>query len=772
MKQLDKEQKDLVSILFIITFSVFLLIALTIFIYHPSHSNYLKYQHKWFFAILKGLKLPVIFIYNHLFAVIACFIPFSFCFKLFLGNKFYYTYNENLYPFRYLFLSTAFFIPLSIIYIYTTVLNTTETHFSFAVVAICSLALGYTFFAYFLRLQFSTTNQFNIDLHDRIIMSKKVFNNDYSLTLQIEPNHYVNIINPFRGIMIVGGPGSGKSFGIIEPIIDQVIHKNFTALIYDFKFPSLAAYAYAAHTNATTEKKTNTKFHVIYFRDPRYSNRCNPLDPKLLTEYATANQAASTILLNVNRTWAQKQGEFFSDSAIIILTAIIWYLRCKSLELNKNLCSLGHVIEFASFPDYAKTIEILTEHPEVKNTIVALQSAKQTGSMEQLGGQLGSLQIALSKLNDKKMIYVMSGNDFTLDINQFGNEQVVILGNDNEFKDTYAPALSLYAAITTRLINQQKRQPCALIVDEFPTMYIQNYEQLPATARSNKVSCIIAMQDFAQLRDAYGQSKEKTIVATHGNIFVGSTPEKNTAQFAAELIGKDIIQKKSYAKNEQNNYNISEQTDLIIYPHEIQQLNQGEFVGMVSDLDSSQISNNIPNNKKTKKVFAGKLKTIKPKHYYIDSSMGEFKNKIPKSIYFNTPEFNRLSEEEQIQYIDKITTDNITLIRNDTKNLIQTEFWFSMLWRFINSSNNKQLLQFIYTSYQIGDESTNSEKMNAMQSYIDLAIEEEEQIKTDPSRANELSKAVQISLQIAIDTLRYDANTFLIIENDDQINDY
>jgi hypothetical protein len=601
---------------------------------------------------------------------------------------------------------------------------------------------------------FDTSNLRSQPIFKRFPMNKKYFSNDFSIHWKIHPHFQLNLLNPFRGIGIIGGPGAGKSYTVVEEIIDQLIHKNFTGLIYDFKFPTLSSYAYASWVDAHQNKLNQSKFHVIYFRDVRYSHRCNPLHPTMLTEYAMAGEAATTILLNINRTWAQKQGEFFSDSAIIILTAIIWYLRCKSIELKKDICSLPHVIEFASHADYNKIIDILTEHPEVKNTIVALQSAKRTDAMEQLGGQLGSLQIAMSKLNDKKMLWVMSGNDFTLDINRAGNEQIVILGNDDQFKKIYAPALSLYASMCTGLINQKKRKPCALIIDEFPTIFINNFEQLPATARSNKVACIIAMQDLAQLRDGYGKDKADIIVSTVGNIFIGETSEKNTAQFASELIGKDIITRKSYSNDERSNVNLTEQYDLLIHTHEVQKLNVGEFVGKISEVPEND-TNSLFNgsNNETQKIFAGKLLVNKPNHYYCDETKSEFKYKMPKRKPFHN--LCAKDESEELAQVDKILTDNIERIRNEINDLILEEFYLNQFKNYLQFTDNvdlKRAYSYYLESNDISLDS-NSALLKFISKYIQIAIEEENLIYADPARKKQRASATHHAFNKAIQDL-------------------
>ena len=599
---------------------------------------------------------------------------------------------------------------------------------------------------------FDTTNIKSQPIFKRFPMNKKYFENLYSISWKINPNYYVNLLNPFRGVAIIGGPGAGKSYTIIEEMIDQLIHKNFTGLTYDFKFPTLSAYAYASWVDAHQNNKNQSKFHVIYFRDVRYSHRCNPLHPAMLTEYAMAGEAATTILLNINRTWAQKQGEFFSDSAIIILTAIIWYLRCKSIELKKDLCSLPHVIEFASHADYNKIIDILTDHPEVKNTIVALQSAKRTDAMEQLGGQLGSLQIAMSKLNDKKMLWVMSGNDFTLDINRPGNEQILILGNDDQFKKIYAPALSLYASMCTGLINQKKRKPCALIIDEFPTIFINNFEQLPATARSNKVACIIAMQDLAQLRDGYGKDKSEIIVSTMGNLFIGETSEKNTAQFASDLIGKGIVTRKSYSNDERSSVNLSEQYDLLIHPHEVQKLNVGEFIGKISEVPENDTNSLFSgSNNETQKIFAGKLQVEKPAHYYTDKTKSEFKYKIPKRKPFHN--LQAIDEADELQQVDKVLTANIEKIRKEINDLILQEYYLNQFCNFLLFTDNDSIKK-AYADY-LDDNAGNAQnpKLTFIQGYIQIAIEEENLIYADPARKKQRAAATHHAFNKAVQEL-------------------
>jgi hypothetical protein len=520
----------------------------------------------------------------------------------------------------------------------------------------------------------------------RIRQNISLFTTDWSIHWKTAIG-WVNLLNPFRGIMIVGGPGAGKSYTLIEPIIDQVIHKGFSALIYDFKFPTLSLYAYNAYRHALEEGQTTCDFYSIYFKDVRYSNRCNPLHPSILTEYAFANEASKTILYNINLNWAQKSGEFFSDSAVSILTGVIWFLRCKAIETGRNICTLPHVIEFCSYEDFDRTIEVMLDNPEVTAVISALRSAQRTGAGEQLGGQLASLQIAMSKLNDKKMAWVTSGDDFTLDINARPDPEkgvrprIVVLGNDDMLKKSYAPALSLFASTCAGLINQKGRIPCAFIIDECPTLFIQNIENLPNTGRSNRIATCICMQDFSQLALNYGDKAAKVLRAGFGNIFIGEVSDEDTAKYASNLIGKDIVARQSISDNDQSSsVSFNEQIDLLIHPHEIMRLNTGEFVGKVTDIPPKKKWSVFRSKRAEAKIFAASFQVEKPAVYYQDERKEEFRYQMPLA-----PHFAHLANGSE-EAIDKILRENLETIRLEIKELINQEYWTIKIRKYMSNS--------------------------------------------------------------------------------------
>lgn len=143
-------------------------------------------------------------------------------------------------------------------------------------------------------------------------------------------NGWINIINPFRGTIVLGTPGSGKSFGIIDPFIRQHSRKGFAMMVYDYKFPTLAKtlyYQYRKNFHYGHLPK-NCSFRIINFTDVEYSSRVNPIQRRYIPDLAAASETAATLLASLNKGGGEKKGgseAFFTNSAENFLAAIIYY---------------------------------------------------------------------------------------------------------------------------------------------------------------------------------------------------------------------------------------------------------------------------------------------------------------------------------------------------------------------------------------------------------------------------------------------------------------
>lgn len=403
-------------------------------------------------------------------------------------------------------------------------------------------------------------------------------------------NSWINFINPFRGLLVAGTPGAGKSYFVIRHIIDQHIKKGFSMFIYDFKFDDLTRIAYNKLLQYRNNYAVKPTFWVIDF-DTIY-HRCNPLDPISMEDITDATEASRTIMLGLNRTWITKIGDFFVESPINFLTAILWFLRKYE---NGKYCTLPHAIELMQV-DYDPLFAVLQTEEEIKVLINPFTSALQMKAKEQLEGQIASAKIGLARLSSPKMYYVLSGNDFTLDINNPKEPKIVAMGNNPQKIQTYGAVLSLYINRMIKLVNRKKQLKCSLIFDEFPTIYVggsTGIDGLLATARSNFVATTLAVQNYEQLKKDYGAEQADVITSIVGNIISGQVTG-NTAKKLSEIFGKIVQDRESLSINSSDtSISKSTQLDFAIPASKIATLSSGEFVGVVSDTPDCKIPQKI-----------------------------------------------------------------------------------------------------------------------------------------------------------------------------------
>ncbi len=415
---------------------------------------------------------------------------------------------------------------------------------------------------------------------------ERLLENEFSINLPAKyylkdklRNSWINIINPFRALLVLGTPGSGKSYFVIRHVITQHIRKGFTMFVYDFKFDDLSKIAYNTWLKYKHSYPVVPQFYVINFDDLSRTHRCNPLEPSAMTDITDAAESARTILLGLNPEWIKKQGDFFVESPINFLTAIIWYLRKYK---DGEFCTLPHVIELMQ-TDYDSLFTLLRTEKEIEVLINPFVNAYLNDVMEQLEGQIASAKIAMARLSSPQLYYVLSGNDFNLDINNPKEPKIVCMGNNPQKIQIYGAVLSLYVSRLVKQVNQKDKQKSSLIFDEFPTIYLNNMDSLIATARSNKVATCLGIQDFSQLRKDYGREQADVIMNITGNIISGQVTG-DTAKQLSERFGKIMQDRESVSVNSgDTSISHSKQLESAVPPSKIASLSSGEFVGMVAD---------------------------------------------------------------------------------------------------------------------------------------------------------------------------------------------
>ena len=506
--------------------------------------------------------------------------------------------------------------------------------------------------------------------NESFMQETKLMENEYSVNLPTRfyykkkwQRGWINVVNPFRATIVLGTPGSGKSFAVVNNYIKQQIEKGYSMYIYDFKFSDLSTIAYNHMMNHQNGYKVKPQFYVINFDDPRRSHRCNPIHPDFMSDISDAYESAYTIMLNLNKTWVQKQGDFFVESPIILFAAIIWYLR---IYKNGKYCTFPHAIELLN-RRYEDVFPILTSYPELENYLSPFMDAWQGGAMEQLAGQIASAKIPLSRMISPQLYWVMSASEFTLDINNPEEPKILCVGNNPGRQNIYGAALGLYNSRIVKLINKKGQLKSSVIIDELPTIYFKGLDNLIATARSNKVAVCLGFQDFSQLVRDYGDKEAKVVINTVGNIFSGQVVGE-TAKTLSERFGKVLQKRQSISINRQDvSTSINTQMDSLIPPSKISGLTQGMFVGSVSDNFTERIE---------QKIFHAEI--------VVDTD----KVKREESNYQPIPIINDFKDTNGNDCMKQAIQDNYNQIKEDVKLIVKDE-----LERIAGDESLKHLIQ-------------------------------------------------------------------------------
>ncbi|MDH6310659.1 DNA-binding transcriptional regulator YbjK [Dysgonomonas sp. PFB1-18] len=505
--------------------------------------------------------------------------------------------------------------------------------------------------------------------NESFMQETKLMVNDYSVNLPTkfwykkkQWKGWINVVNPFRAAIVLGTPGSGKSYAVVNQFIKQQIEKGYTGYIYDFKFPDLSTIAYNHLLNNREGYEKVPTFYVINFDDPSRSHRCNPINPSFMDDISDAYESAYTIMLNLNRTWVQKQGDFFVESPIILFAAIIWYLRIYE---DGKYCTFPHAIEFLN-KSYEDIFPILTSYPDLENYLSPFMDAWKSGAADQLQGQIASAKIPLSRMISPQLYWVMSGDEFTLDINNPDDPKMLVVGNNPDRQNIYGAALGLYNSRIVKLINKKGQLKSSVIIDELPTIYFKGLDNLIATARSNKVAVLLGFQDFSQLKRDYGDKEAAVVMNTVGNIFSGQVVG-DTAKTLSDRFGKVLQKRQSMTINRNDkSTSISTQMDSLIPPSKISNLTQGMFVGAVADNFDERIE---------QKIFHCEI--------VVDNERVSAETKVYKKI----PVITNFVDENGVDRMKEMIKENYDRIKAEAKQIVADE-----LERIRNDENLRHLL--------------------------------------------------------------------------------
>ena len=463
-------------------------------------------------------------------------------------------------------------------------------------------------------------------------------------------------INPFRGTMVIGTPGSGKSFGVINPAIRQMIDKGFCLCIYDFKFPDLAKIAYYHYLlKKNKDENYQHQFHVINLNEVEKSKRVNPFKQEYIQTLAEAQEMAESMVSSLQKGGSSSGGgseAFFTQSAINFLSSCIYFF--AKFE-NGKYSDLPHILSFMN-RSYQDIFDTLFSNEEIYSLLSPFKTAYDNRAFDQLEGQVGTLKIFLSRLATKESFWVFSGDEVQLKITDKENPSIIILASDPSTQDINSALYSSVLNRTLRLINSKNNLPGGIIADEFPTIYIHKIDNVVATARSNKIAVLLGLQEIPQLRQFYKKEVADTISAIVGNIISGSARDKNTLDWMEKMFGK--IKQKSYSQSisqQGTSTSINEKMDFMIPAGKIAALKTGEMVGMIAQGEE----NNTEEYKTS--AISGKI-NLDMKALKIEEE-----NYVPMPNYYSFIDKRGIDRKEEVLMTNfrKINKE-VELIVNDT----------------------------------------------------------------------------------------------------------
>ena len=481
-------------------------------------------------------------------------------------------------------------------------------------------------------------DRFNFENESFEQMEEKV-ENKYSVNIPMRYYYkgkfrkgWVNVINPFRGTWVVGTPGSGKTFSIIEPFIRQHSKKGFAMVVYDYKFPTLAQKLYYHYK--INQKAGNLpdgcKFNIINFVDVEYSRRVNPIQQKYIGNLAAASETAETLLESLQK--GKKEGgggsdQFFQTSAVNFLAACIYFfVNYKKVPYDKDgnaliaemttdpktfiqkptgrvfdhtgreveaaywlgkYSDMPHILSFLN-QDYKVIFEVLETDPEVAPLLGPFQTAMKNNAMEQLEGMIGTLRVYTSRLATKESYWIFhkDGDDFDLKVSDPKNPSYLLIANDPEMESIIGAlnALILNRLVTRVNTGQGKNVPVSIIVDELPTLYFHKIDRLIGTARSNKVSVALGFQELPQLESDYGKVGMQKVITTVGNVVSGSARAKETLEWLSnDIFGKVVQLKKGVTiDRDKTSINLNENMDSLVPASKISDMPTGWICGQAA----------------------------------------------------------------------------------------------------------------------------------------------------------------------------------------------
>lgn len=443
------------------------------------------------------------------------------------------------------------------------------------------------------------------DYGDTFEQCEKRIENELSVNIPIKYQYkgklrdaYINCVSPQRGCMILGTPGSGKTAAIYSAFMRQMIQKQYSMFVYDYKFPSLSDKILNELLDNYDCYTVKPKLYFVNFDDPLHSHRFNPIHPRYLTDPIDATEISEVILKNANRENAKGE-DFFSLSARCYVDLLIWFLK---IYQGGIYCTFPHLIELMG-QDYRDVFAVLSKFDELEVKRNTFADAIRDQALEQLQGQIASARVPLNRFASKTLYWTLSGDDFSLDINNPKEPKIICVGNNPRRQSVYGTTLAMLMSQLFKVINVPGKHHSAVLIDELPTIYLKGLDNLINTARENKIAVVIGAQDKSQLVRDYDQKESDVIFNTVGNVFAGAV-KGSTAEDLSKSFGKTEREMTSYQEGSSNDHiTYSFQQRDVLPASRIEALSQGSFCGYIADTWAQKVH---------PKTFCGEVQLAPP----------------------------------------------------------------------------------------------------------------------------------------------------------------
>lgn len=461
-------------------------------------------------------------------------------------------------------------------------------------------------------------------------------------------------LNPFRGTLVLGTPGSGKSYGVIAPAVRQMVSKGFCLCLYDFKYPDLSRVAYGAYRKKSAlDKQYRYGFHMVNLERVEHSKRLNPFNHRYIPTLATAQEISEAMVFALQRGGSSGGGsdQFFTQSAVNFLSACVYFF---SRHKEGRYSTLPHILSFLSL-SYEEIFSTLFSLEELHALLSPFHSAYLNKAFDQLEGQVGTLRVFLSRLSTLESYWVFSGEDVELKITDPRHPSLLVLASSPESQEINSALFSAVLNRVLRLVNEKGNLPGAVVADEFPTLYMHRIENVVATARSSRIAVLLGLQEMPQLRQMYRREVADTIASLVGNILSGSVRDKQTLEWLERLLGKIKQRSLSVSVSRQGtSRSESERMEVLVPAGKIASLRAGEMVGLLA---RDQTEEKDPQYESS--VFSGRIQVPLEENYL------KWEESLQLPVYYD------FKDKEGVCRREEILLGNFRKIRSEVKELVE-----------------------------------------------------------------------------------------------------